>query len=96
MKMVSIDRILEIGFPEAMIIINDDDIMNYYNPYQDRNYYSYIIIIENRKYILKVIEIKRCLGMKNSVISSLKMPNNEMIYRVNKNSMIKLLFEKLK
>ena len=45
MTMVSIDKILDIGFPEAMIIINEDDIMNYYNPYQDRNYYSYIIII---------------------------------------------------
>jgi hypothetical protein len=94
--MVSIDKILEIGFPEAIINKNEEDVKNYYNPYLDRNYYSYIITIEDRNYILKVFEIKECLEIKNSIIGILKLPNNEMIYMMNKNLMIKLLFEKLK
>ncbi len=96
MEQITFDKILEIGFPEARIISNDEDINKYYNPYLDRNYYSYIIIIENRSYSLRIIEIKECLGIKNGIISYLTLPNNEIIFAMNKKSMIKLLFEKLR
>ena len=93
--MTSIIKILEIGFPEAIIELNDDDIEKYYNPYLDRIYYSYIINIEDRKYLLKIIEIKEYLGNSN-IISSLTLPDNEIIFRMDKKTLIRLLFEKLK
>jgi|694.fasta_scaffold12257_11 hypothetical protein len=94
--MSNISAILEIVFPEAIVEVNKEDIERYYNPYLDRIYYSYKIIIENRKYLLKIIEINESIISKNNIISSLTLPNDEIIFKMDRISMIRLLFEKLK
>ena len=92
---ISFDRILEIGFPNAIVIFKDETNDNY-NPYLDRISYSYKILIEDREYLLKITEITNGFNRINTVISSLTMPDNQIIFRMNRTLTIRLLFEKLK